>query len=145
MDISKKWKSNPGEERGKSFDFQTNSQWSWIHPLQKVHPQGSEGEVDTTKTLWEVAPVLRLMLLNFCLLQPENIMFGRNKVVKIGDFGLVTAEADDAKDLVERTLYKGTPSYMAPEQVSGLITDADTKVPSVCQSCNIFCLYSVLV
>lgn len=58
------------------------------------------------------------MLLHFCPLQPENIMFSRNKEVKIGDFGLVTAEADDATDPVERTAYKGTPSYMAPEQVS---------------------------
>lgn len=56
-------------------------------------------------------------------------MFGRNKVVKIGDLGLVADEADDAKDLVERTVNTGTPSYMAPEQVS--ITDADSKVLSV--------------
>lgn len=47
-------------------------------------------------------------------------MFSWNKEVKIGDFGLVTAEADDAADLVKRTVYKGTPRYMAPEQVSPL-------------------------
>lgn len=45
-------------------------------------------------------------------------MFGRNGAVKIGDFGLVTAEIeDDAENLKERSGYKGTPSYMAPEQV----------------------------
>lgn len=60
------------------------------------------------------------MLLPFCPLQPENIMFSKNKEVKIGDFGLVTVEADDATVPVERTVYKGTPSYMAPEQVSPL-------------------------
>lgn len=38
--------------------------------------------------------------------------------MKIADFGLVTAENDDdAENLIERTMCKGTPSYMAPEQV----------------------------
>lgn len=60
------------------------------------------------------------MLLRFCPLQPENIMFSWNEEVKIGDFGLVTTEADDAAEPVERTVYKGTPWYMAPEQVSPL-------------------------
>ena len=47
-------------------------------------------------------------------------MFGKeNKKVKIGDFGLVIAENDDdAENLVEMTVSEGTPSYMAPEQVS---------------------------
>ncbi|XP_078017046.1 uncharacterized protein LOC117248632 [Epinephelus lanceolatus] len=50
-------------------------------------------------------------------LKPANIMFGQDGEVKIGDFGLATNENDDiAENQIERTGYKGTPSYMAPEQ-----------------------------
>ncbi|XP_050932597.1 uncharacterized protein LOC108885817 [Lates calcarifer] len=58
-------------------------------------------------------------------LKPANIMFGLDGDVKIGDFGLVTAENDDDAQM-ERTVYKGTPSYMAPEQKSE--TTYDRKV-----------------
>lgn len=44
-------------------------------------------------------------------------MFGQDKEVKIGDFGLVTVAACE-----ERTEGRGTASYMAPEQVSRLKT-----------------------
>ncbi|XP_034008363.1 interferon-induced, double-stranded RNA-activated protein kinase-like isoform X2 [Trematomus bernacchii] len=47
-------------------------------------------------------------------LKPANIMIGQDGQVKIVDFGMVTYD-NDAENLRER-LYKGTRSYMAPEQ-----------------------------
>lgn len=62
--------------------------------------------------------------------QPSNIFFTMDDVVKVGDFGLVTAmdqEEDEdepsaltpAPLLTRHTGQVGTKLYMSPEQVSG--------------------------
>ncbi|KAM6997312.1 interferon-induced, double-stranded RNA-activated protein kinase-like [Tautogolabrus adspersus] len=47
-------------------------------------------------------------------LKPANILFGLDGKVKIGDFGLVTRD-----DTLNKTVNRGTPNYMAPEQKIG--------------------------
>lgn len=54
-------------------------------------------------------------------LKPENVFIGRNNTIKIGDFGHVTTFSPSGG----RTLDKGTPLYMSPEQVTE--TTYDTK------------------
>ncbi|KAG5830993.1 hypothetical protein ANANG_G00299160 [Anguilla anguilla] len=49
-------------------------------------------------------------------LKPDNILFGSDGTVKIGDFGLVTTITNRNGASIERTMGKGTETYMSPEQ-----------------------------
>lgn len=65
----------------------------------------------------------------FVFLQPSNIFFTMDDIVKIGDFGLVTAtDQDEEEESVVKPLSAyarhtgqvGTKLYMSPEQVSSV-------------------------
>jgi WD40 repeat protein len=51
-------------------------------------------------------------------LKPGNILFGRDGIAKIADFGLALVAGRSA-DLTHSKQLLGTPSYMAPEQAQG--------------------------
>jgi serine/threonine protein kinase len=64
-------------------------------------------------------------------LKPENVMVGRDGQIKIVDFGLAKARAEDAEEILRATgptqtasgLVMGTVPYMSPEQAAGGAVD----------------------
>jgi serine/threonine protein kinase len=63
-------------------------------------------------------------------LKPANVMLTRGGRVKVMDFGLATptAAVEDTQTTVTSQGIMGTPSYMAPEQLSGWTLDGRTDV-----------------
>ncbi|MEM6992297.1 MAG: protein kinase [Myxococcota bacterium] len=58
--------------------------------------------------------------------KPDNVLVGEDGRVRVTDFGLVSGTATQGTDddSFESGVIAGTPRYMAPEQASGLGTDA---------------------
>ncbi|KAL7853310.1 hypothetical protein AOLI_G00201540 [Acnodon oligacanthus] len=61
-------------------------------------------------------------------LKPDNILFGENDKVKIGDFGLVTLMTDANGGPLKRTVCVGTQSYRSPEQENQMEYDEKTDI-----------------
>ncbi len=66
-------------------------------------------------------------------IKPGNIMISRDRVVKIMDFGLAKIVHDS---MGETTEVKGTPLYMAPEQILGKEVDHQSDIYSL--GCTMF-------
>lgn len=61
-------------------------------------------------------------------LKPANVMLAKDKTVKIMDFGLAKMVTDSVAD---KTSVKGTPLYMAPEQILGEKVDHQSDIYSL--------------
>ncbi|XP_017539433.1 protein kinase containing Z-DNA binding domains isoform X1 [Pygocentrus nattereri] len=61
-------------------------------------------------------------------LKPDNILFGKDDKVKIGDFGLVTLVTGANGGCPKRTVCVGTPSYRSPEQENQIEYNEKTDI-----------------
>jgi tRNA A-37 threonylcarbamoyl transferase component Bud32 len=63
-------------------------------------------------------------------IKPENLLINHQNVLKIADFGLVTA-GSEASALTQDGAMLGTPLYMSPEQGEGQMADARSDLYSL--------------
>jgi predicted Ser/Thr protein kinase len=66
-------------------------------------------------------------------IKPANVFLGKDKTVKLGDFGLARVMREVT---IRRTEVRGTPLYMAPEQITG--TDVDHRSDLYAVGCTLF-------
>ena len=66
-------------------------------------------------------------------IKPANIFVAHDKTVKLGDFGLARVMREVT---IRRTEVRGTPLYMAPEQITG--TDVDHRSDLYAIGCTLF-------
>jgi serine/threonine-protein kinase len=66
-------------------------------------------------------------------IKPANIFVAKDKTVKLGDFGLARVMREVS---IRKTEIRGTPLYMAPEQITG--TDVDHRADLYAVGCTLF-------
>jgi serine/threonine-protein kinase len=64
-------------------------------------------------------------------IKPQNILIDQNGRILLTDFGISVSSNDEAGRLTKTGLFMGTPEYMSPEQVSGVVVDHRTDLYSL--------------
>ncbi|KAM4040904.1 interferon-induced, double-stranded RNA-activated protein kinase-like isoform 1-T1 [Anomaloglossus baeobatrachus] len=92
---------------------------SWIKKRNDQNKVNKVESLDIFQQIIEGVRYIHLQKLIHRDLKPANILFTKDMIVKIGDFGLVTRmTGEEETKAIERTRKTGTPTYMAPEQKS---------------------------
>ncbi|XP_069625193.1 interferon-induced, double-stranded RNA-activated protein kinase-like [Ranitomeya imitator] len=92
---------------------------SWIKKRNNQNKVNKTESLDIFHQIIEGVRYIHLQKLIHRDLKPANILFNKDMIVKIGDFGLVTRmTGEEETKALERTRRTGTPTYMAPEQRS---------------------------
>uniref|UniRef100_A0A8C2C9M1 non-specific serine/threonine protein kinase n=1 Tax=Cyprinus carpio TaxID=7962 RepID=A0A8C2C9M1_CYPCA len=100
----------------------------WIKARNDLKKQRIKVEIH--KIFYEIITGVEFIHANNLIhrdLKPDNILFGADGKVKIGDFGLVAAQTDQNGDPIERS-NRGTPTYMSPEQKNKKNYDEKTDI-----------------
>ncbi|WP_145170169.1 serine/threonine-protein kinase [Rubripirellula lacrimiformis] len=99
--------------------------------------QGAMSPDEATRVLVDVASALEVAAeagITHRDIKPENIMRSSRGALKVADFGLARlgggAEGSHA-NLTQAGLTLGTPRYMSPEQIQGLVADARSDLYSL--------------
>ncbi|XP_034948141.1 eukaryotic translation initiation factor 2-alpha kinase-like isoform X2 [Chelonus insularis] len=113
---------------------------------QQSENRNSEEIINIFKQIVDAVEYVHLQGLIHRDLKPSNILFAYDDKVKIGDFGLVTAIAEDSlnsdenndeqnydknKKIKKHTANVGTHLYMSPEQINGVIYDYKVDIYSL--------------
>ncbi|KAK9964891.1 hypothetical protein ABG768_006021 [Culter alburnus] len=101
----------------------------WIRARNRTNKQRTTVEIH--KIFYEIVSGVEYIHSNKLIhrdLKPDNILFGTDGKVKIGDFGLVAAQTNHSGGPIERSKRRGTLQYMSPEQENKRNYDEKTDI-----------------
>lgn len=122
------WVHEAGEIEGRPYfvmEFVSGySVGQWLARKGRIEPSEAlavaESVARALKYAWEKAGLIH------CDIKPDNILVDEDGIVKVADFSGLSRENLRPESELIRRFTIGTPNYMSPEQVSGLV-DLDAR------------------